>query len=159
MQHKRLTALLLTLLILPLVGFIAMRLFSQLAPAPDSLGLRDGRLAPCPDGSINCVGSQSTGDYAAIAPLTFSGDRAAARERLLTLMAGWPRTELVTADDTYLHYVVRSQLFAFPDDLEFQIGDGVIDVRSAARLGMSDLGVNRARLEEIRTAWESGAGG
>jgi uncharacterized protein (DUF1499 family) len=42
----------------------------------------------------------------------------------------------------------------FVDDLEFYFPreESVIHLRSAARLGESDLGVNRRRLEQIRLA-------
>lgn len=143
---------------LPLLLLFGTRLASAMAPVPDDVGLRDGQLAPCPELAINCVGSQSDTEYAAIAPLTFTGDPAAAREQLQSLLAAWPRTTLLTADDTYLHYVVRSRVFAFPDDLEFQMGAGVIHVRSAARIGVGDLGANRARIEDIRAAWAQETG-
>ena len=58
-----------------------------------------------------------------------------------------PRTAVVTVTDRYLHAEARSLLFRFTDDLEFllQPDVGRIDVRSASRVGHSDLGVNKAR--------------
>ena len=75
---------------------------------------------------------------------------AAARESVLAL----PRTRIVTLRDDYLHAECRSAWLGFVDDLELHLraGDGVIAVRSASRLGYSDLGVNRARVESLREA-------
>jgi uncharacterized protein (DUF1499 family) len=54
----------------------------------------------------------------------------------------------------YLHAECRSALFGFVDDLELhlRVSEGVIAVRSASRLGYSDLGVNRRRVEILRTS-------
>ncbi len=45
----------------------------------------------------------------------------------------------------------------FVDDFEAHVGPGarVIELRSASRLGYSDFGVNRKRVEAIRTAFEA----
>jgi len=47
----------------------------------------------------------------------------------------------------------------FVDDLEFlsEPSKGVIQVRSASRMGHSDLGVNRSRVERIRKLWNQGS--
>lgn len=65
-----------------------------------------------------------------------------------------PRTTVVTESGDYLHAEIRSAVFGFVDDLEMQLrdGDGVIAVRSAARLGYYDFGVNRRRIARLRTA-------
>jgi uncharacterized protein (DUF1499 family) len=54
----------------------------------------------------------------------------------------------------YLHAVCRSRLFGWADDLELRIDTeaGVVHVRSASRVGYSDLGVNRRRVERLRAA-------
>ena len=56
--------------------------------------------------------------------------------------------------DDYLHAECRSALFGFVDDLELHLraSDGIIAVRSASRLGYGDLGVNRRRVESLRSA-------
>ena len=80
-----------------------------------------------------------------------SGDAAGAFGRLKSLLAGTPRTVVVTATDDYLHAVCRTRL-GFADDVECRLGhaDGMIHVRSASRLGYYDFGVNRARVEALR---------
>ncbi len=126
---------------------------------PDLLGVRDGRLAPCPT-SPNCVSSQMPADDAehhveALAfPAAAKGDPAAAWRMLESVVRGLERTSIVTLRDDYLHAEATSALMGFVDDLEclLDVKASRIDVRSASRVGYSDLGVNRKRVEAIRAA-------
>ena len=131
-------------------GVAALALLSLLSRRPDNLGVRAGRLAPCP-GTPNCVCSQAEAAHA-IAPFTYTGSPDEALARLHTLLAGWPRTRIVTATNDYLHAECRSLLFRFVDDVEFVLDRAakVIHCRSASRAGYWDLGVNRRRLEALR---------
>ncbi|HEY9647011.1 MAG TPA: DUF1499 domain-containing protein, partial [Chroococcidiopsis sp.] len=72
---------------------------------------------------------------------------------------GLERTKIITATSDYLYAEFSSKLMGFVDDVEFYLSpaDGVIHVRSASRLGQSDLGVNRKRIEDIRAAFEAAA--
>lgn len=127
-------------------------LFGCNAAPSSSLGVTDGRLAPCPD-KPNCVASDSEDEAKRIEPLRFEGDQTAIWAALQDAVAGLPRTTIVTVDDTYLHAEARSRIFGFIDDLEFQLRpeERLIALRSAARTGRSDFGVNAARLEDVRT--------
>lgn len=119
---------------------------------PDDIGVRGGRLKPVPS-SPNAVSSQAPkGDDHAIEPLTYRGRPDAAIVALEGIIAALPRTRVVVRKDDYLHAECESALLGFVDDLEFYLPPegGVIHVRSASRLGHSDLGVNRRRVEEIR---------
>jgi uncharacterized protein (DUF1499 family) len=118
------------------------------------LGIVDGRLAPCPN-KPNCVSSQAAAasdkkHY--IEALTYSGESSQARERLQRTIAGMKRARVVERQANYWRAEFRSALWRFVDDVEFQFDDNArrIDIRSAARVGYSDFGVNRRRMEEIR---------
>ena len=120
-------------------------------PAPDTLGADNGVLAPCP-GSPNCVhtglrhpeGTQGMFIEGRIV-------RSEMMPRILEVVEAMPRTRVITSTDTYLHAEVRSQLFRFIDDLELLIlTDRELVVRSASRVGRGDMGVNAARVEELR---------
>lgn len=121
-----------------------------------------GQFVACPD-SPNCVSTQTPGDDKehAIAPLSYTGSAIAAKERLITVMNEMPRTTVITDEAVegghYLHVEFRSFLFRFVDDVEFFINETTnsIDFRSASRVGYSDLGVNRKRMEEIRTKFQA----
>jgi uncharacterized protein (DUF1499 family) len=116
---------------------------------PNNLGAWEGILAPCP-ASPNCVSSQAANERHRIAPLVFSGDPNAAFARLKRVLSG--RSDTIIVDDLpdYLRVELRTMLFV--DDGEFLLDrtNMVIHVRSASRLGYSDLGKNRSRLEDIR---------
>ncbi len=121
---------------------------------PDGLGPRDGRLAPLPS-SPNAVSSQSEDASRRVKPLAFAGDPAAALARLRRVVEAMPRTRVVTAEPSYLHVEFTSRFFRFVDDVEFLVDaeTSQIQVRSASRVGYSDLGANRARVEAIREAF------
>jgi uncharacterized protein (DUF1499 family) len=120
---------------------------------PNNLGVNEGKLAPCPD-SPNCVVSQGGDENHTISPISYDGDRSAVREKLLQVLAVVSGTKIVKQTDNYIRAESASRLLGFVDDLEFYLPEAekVIQVRSAARLGESDLGVNRRRLEQIRLA-------
>lgn len=123
---------------------------------PASLGIRDGRLAPCPP-SPNCVSSGSPDKEHYTEPLRFTSAGPQVRERLRTLVGSMTRARLIEERAEYLHVEFTSLIFRFVDDVEFLINDRTktIDIRSASRLGHSDLGVNLKRVEEIRTRWSA----
>ncbi|GJL54061.1 MAG: hypothetical protein NPIRA02_11930 [Nitrospirales bacterium] len=111
-----------------------------------------GSLAPCPN-SPNCVSSQEPDTDHYIEPLIYSGSHTGAQGRLRTIVERQPRMRIVTDKDGYFHIEVTSRIFGFIDDLEFQFDYALqcIHVRSASRTGYWDLGVNRKRIETIRT--------
>ena len=75
--------------------------------------------------------------------------------RLRAVIEAMPRARVTDADDLALHAEFTSRIFRFVDDVDCVIDPQahVIAIRSASRLGYSDLGVNRARVEAIRTAF------
>lgn len=111
-------------------------------------------LPDCPD-TPNCVSSQAGDAAHAVAPLTYTGSVEDAMKRLRAALATEPRITLITERDNYLHAEARSLIFRFVDDVEFLVDpeQKVIHVRSAARTGYSDLGVNRRRVERLRRAF------
>ena len=122
-------------------------------PRPMNLGVHDGKLAPCP-ASPNCVSSQSTDKDHAVEPIRFSGTPAEAMADLKKVLSGMPRARIVTATDAYLHAEFTSALFRFVDDVEFWFDASAktVHLRSASRVGYSDLGVNRKRIEDLSAA-------
>jgi uncharacterized protein (DUF1499 family) len=115
-------------------------------------GATNDRLSPCPT-SPNCVSSLSEDKSHYVEPLTYQATLEEAREKLISVLNSMKRPEIVTAETSYIHATFTSFLFRFVDDVEFLFDDQrkIIDVRSASRSGYSDLGVNRRRVEEIRS--------
>ncbi len=121
---------------------------------PDNLGVTNGQLAACPD-SPNCVSTQTGNEEQRMDPLTFTGTVEAAQARILAILGEMERTTVITDEPGYIHAESRSRTFGFVDDVEFYFDadSQLIHFRSAARLGRSDLGVNRARMESIEQAF------
>ena len=120
----------------------------------DMLGIVDGKLTPCPD-SPNCVSSRSEDPSHFIEPLDYIGSFEASRKKLLHVLKSMTRVKMITETENYIHVTFTSRFFRFVDDVEFYIVEDVpvIHVRSASRVGYSDLSVNRKRIEKIRKAF------
>ena len=117
---------------------------------PDNLGVRNGRLAACKR-SPNCVSSQANPSDLEhyIAPIHGSMDAVrAALERV-------PRATLIEDKGNYLYAEFRTRLLRYVDDVEFFFDGTVIHVRSCSRLGRRDFGVNRRRVETLRSLIEA----
>jgi uncharacterized protein (DUF1499 family) len=143
--------LIITVIVLsPVIG---LAILSALAQRPSHLGVIAGRLALCPD-SPNCVSTQAAEadrDHR-IEPISFEGPPDSIIPRLKAALASVPRLRIVTEKGDYLHAEATSLIFRFVDDVEFFIDQEskLIHFRSASRVGHSDLGVNRNRMERIR---------
>lgn len=126
---------------------------ARTTPPPSGLGVRDGRLAPCPS-RPNCVSSQADpGDPVHfLPPIAFAEEPAQLLNRLRQVLRKLPRVAIRHDDGGYLHAEFKSKWFGFIDDVEFLLDPQAkrLHFRSASRAGYSDLGVNRARIEAIR---------
>ncbi len=109
----------------------------------------EGRLQPCPP-APRCVSSQEAGP--ALLPLHLRDASGATWEAVAALVGGLPRTELVTVQPHYLHAEVTSPWGLYIDDLELlrDAGGRRVQVRSSARIGYYDFGVNRDRVAMLR---------
>lgn len=118
---------------------------------PKNMKAINGLLQPCPD-SPNCVSSQMPGTSHFVEPLTFRDTPAASFLRLKKVILEMRGTTIVQELNHYLHVECRSALLGFIDDLVLML-DGpaaLWHVRSASRVGYSDLGANRRRVEMLR---------
>ena len=126
-----------------------------LAGVPDNLGLKNQLLSPCPR-TPNCVSSQEKNSQHRIQPIIFEGSLELTKERLYRVINSMRGTRIITQEDVYWHMEFTTQLFRFIDDVEFYFDESqsLIHVRSASRQGYWDLGVNRRRVETIRSRFE-----
>lgn len=142
----------LVILILVLVGAgVVLSMQSHQAPP---LGLTpEDRLQPCGT-APNCVSSDHDAHQPNhhVAPLRLLEEATSAWPAVLEAVTELPRTRIIVSDGPYCHAVSHSRVFRFVDDLELHLRpeEQSIAVRSASRVGYSDLGVNRARVEELR---------
>lgn len=132
-------------------------MFMQCSTDPKMKPGGKGReLSPCPK-SPNCVSSLSEDESHYVKPLAYEGAVEKAKKKLIGVISSMKRSEIVAAEDNYLHATFVSFLFRFVDDVEFYFDNDrrIIHVRSASRTGYSDLGINRKRVEEIRKRFMS----
>ena len=129
---------------------------------PQNIGVTSERLK-APSKTRNSVSSQAylytdhvQQQYASIEPLPFKNNHAAqSMQALVATLKSMPGVTIVDASPNYIYAQASTKVLKFVDDLEFWVNPakGVIDVRSASRLGREDFGVNRARVEAIRAVY------
>lgn len=117
---------------------------------PTNLGVTNGLFTPCPS-SPNCTNSQATDDHK-IDPIWFSGNPRDAKQKLLNVLRSNEQANIVENSGMYIRAEFKSSLMGFVDDVEFLISDTYIETRSASRLGYSDMGANKKRVEAIRAS-------
>ena len=134
------------IIVLVVIGF----LFWQNLRMPKTTGLVNGSLHPCPK-SPNCVCCCHNEPSHYIAPLPLSSEKTL--DQIQAFLSEHYIAQVVQRTPDYLHVVVTTPTMHFKDDLEFSINrqKSVVMVRSASRVGYSDGGVNRARIEALRT--------
>lgn len=152
--------ILITIVVLVLGAIAAGQLGLLKGSPPSDLGVRDGRLK-APSKTPNSVTSQAAlypdhpqRAYASIAPLALNGDGPATLAKIRAIVQATPGAEVVKSEPDYLYAQYTTRLMKYVDDVEFWVdpANGVVQVRSASRLGKSDLGANRKRIEALRAA-------
>jgi uncharacterized protein (DUF1499 family) len=140
------------LALLPIALLLAGQAGLLSGKRPADLGAVDGRLSPVREDLRNAVSSTAGTARHRIPPLAPVGEPEAAFARVRALVAADAGARLVTERSDYLHAEYTTRWLRFVDDVEFLLDprERVIHVRSASRLGRSDFGVNRARIESIR---------
>ena len=130
---------------------------------PSLMGMQGGRLPP-PYATPNNVHSQAAiwgpaYAHTLIEPLSAQGDGPATMARLRHLIEATPGAQVVKASPDYLYVQYTTKWMKFVDDAEFWFDPAAsqVQVRSASRLGNGDLGVNRARIEDLRKRLSGGA--
>lgn len=149
-------------LVLALLGLLAGQLGWLRGNKPADLGVTEGRLKP-PSLTRNSVSSQASlypdhpqRAYADIAPFNLHGQTPeVALDRLEALLRQRPAMVSVNRQGPYIHAEAQTRLMKYVDDLEFWFNPerGVVEVRSASRLGREDFAANRQRLEALRTEY------
>jgi uncharacterized protein (DUF1499 family) len=137
------------------IVFASVILLTGCAGAPANMGIKNGQLTPCPS-APNCVNSQAKDKAHYIEPIMTTGTPLEVKTRLLKTLNEMDRTKVIVAQDHYISAEFTSKVFRFVDDVEFYFpetksNEMTIFVRSASRVGYSDLGANRKRIELIRS--------
>ncbi len=138
-----------------LVILVNIILLSGCSGTMPNLGINNSKLTPCPK-TPNCVSSQAHDKEHYIEPIHYAGSQQEAHNHLLQIIESEKRTKILKDQENYIRVEFTSALFRFIDDVEFyfpqeKAEETVIHVRSASRVGSSDLGANRKRIERIRS--------
>ncbi len=151
-----------TIIVLVVVLLLAAQFGLLSGKQPNNIGVTSERLKP-PSKTRNSVSSQThlytdhvQMQYASIEPLPFKNNNAAnSMQVLISVLKNTPGVTIVDAKPDYIYAHAKTKVLKFVDDVEFWVNPakGVIDVRSASRLGREDFGANRVRVEAIRSAY------
>lgn len=117
---------------------------------PNTLGVHDSKFKKCND-KPNCISTFSNLDSPHyMEPIKYQEPKNLAVKKILKIIKLNGNSKIIKNENDYLLVEVTSDIFKFVDDLEFYFGiPGKIHMKSASRIGHSDLGVNKKRLGEI----------
>jgi len=143
-----------TISLILIVAFALLFLTACSSKTPDNLGMSDGLFAPCPD-SPNCVSTQASDEEHKINPIVAHGSEDKVMVDLRNSIESLFGGKVVEEEGPYLRAEFTSNVMRFIDDLEcdYDEKNGLIQIRSASRIGYSDLNANRKRVEELRSVF------
>lgn len=142
---------------IPTIGLVCLlAILSIISRIKPSVGMVGGRLRPC-SARPNCVCSEDKDLLSYVNPLAFRGtaeDSWERARRIIREMGG----KIAREEDCYLWATFSTRIFRFLDDLELRMDreNEVIHIRSSSRVGYSDLGANRRRVESLRASFNQG---
>ncbi len=145
--------ILIIIVVISLLMFAAFFMLGNMSKKEKPPGLLSGHLAPCPD-SPNCVVSEIIEDDSHyISPIRYQATMAGEPMSFVKQMIQEIGGEITVEDEVYIAAIFTSAFFGFIDDLECRIDrtNHTIHIRSASRVGHSDFGENRKRVELIST--------
>jgi uncharacterized protein (DUF1499 family) len=141
------------LLLNGLVLFTLIGLWGCGASKPKDLGMNNGQFKPCPS-SPNCVSTQAdtSDEEHYMAPIPYQGSRESAQKKIMAVIDEMPRTKVLKDKENYIHVTFTTRIMRYVDDVEFYLpaDDKLIHFRSASRLGYSDMGKNRERMNTVK---------
>lgn len=138
----------------PIIALGGTLLLTACSGTPVKQGLVDGALAICGD-KPNCVSSQDKREDHYIAPLSYPAKNNQAISLLQNYLEKQENVNINDITENYIWAVYTTPLMQFNDDVEFYFSQpGTIQIRSASRIGYSDLGANNKRVEGIRTDFQ-----
>ncbi|MCH2533473.1 MAG: DUF1499 domain-containing protein [Bdellovibrionales bacterium] len=146
---KKILYVVIALPIIALIYFFGLGFYSQ--SLNQNHGIVNDQLKPCPD-KPNCVSSQEDRDSHYVPPIEVESVRNSL-QKLVDYFSKNPEYQLQQVSNNYLHVVHKSKIFKYRDDIEFY-GDPekrLLHVRSASRVGYSDIGTNKKRVEKLRS--------
>ena len=116
-------------------------------------GMINNKFKPCPK-TPNCVSTMAPKEDKKhfITPISYNSSQEEAVEKMIQIINSLKGTTITVKDINYIHAIFSTKLLRFKDDVEFYFDDSskLIHFKSASRIGSSDLGTNRKRMEKIK---------
>ncbi len=130
---------------------MSITLFSCAGQTPEDIGVFDNKFSPCPE-SPNCVSSDANDKGHAVDVFKLNKNLENNWKEIHDVVNSLSRTKIISFDEKYIHAECSSAVFGFVDDLQLHLREQgeYVAVKSAARLGYSDFGVNRKRVTDLR---------
>ena len=147
---------LIVIVVLILTGIVSFFVLGLMSQSGEAHGLVEGKLSKCPD-KPNCVCSEFESDVAHFTnPMVFSQSPTSEVLSLLKTTIREMGGSIQKEDSNYLAATFTSSIFRFVDDLEIRVDmdQKLIHLRSASRVGHSDRGVNRERIERLKSLYQ-----
>lgn len=141
------------------IAFTSLILLTGCTSIPPDLGVKNGQLTPCPE-KPNCVSSLATDKSQYVEPILYTGTSLQIKNDIVNVLSELQNAKATVIEDSYIRAEFTSKVFSFIDDVEFYFPDTKstqtnIQVRSASRVGYSDFGANRERIEQIRSQFKA----
>ena len=143
------------IVILSLIILVCLYLvFISITAKPVKVGQIEGKLGPC-EGKANCVNSEYEGD-SHIPPIILGRIAVAEQWESIRNAVAVAGGKIAEFRGDYMWVEFQSPVFRFVDDLELRIDKekNLLHIRSEARSGTSDFGINRKRVEALRNKLE-----
>lgn len=119
-------------------------------------GMINNKFKPCPK-TPNCVSTMAPKEDKKhfITPISYNSSQEEAVEKMIQIINSLKGTTITVKDINYIHAIFSTKLLRFKDDVEFYFDDSskIIHFKSASRIGSSDLGTNRKRMEKIKNLY------
>lgn len=158
---KKIQMTIIILIVVVIIAGVALRLAApKLSATSVASGVLSSNgqatLGDCPD-TPNCQGSESSRSSQTVSRLTLTKSPDEAIDTLASIISSQPGTHIVKKDERYLHATFTTQIMGFTDDVEFLVSDDLqsVQLRSASRMGKSDLGANAKRVALLRSMAEN----
>jgi uncharacterized protein (DUF1499 family) len=121
-----------------------------------SMNCENTMIVPCKS-KPNCVSSLNQEERFHVEPLRYD-NLESAKNKLLRILKTFKRVRIIATNECYIHAEFTSLIFRFVDDVEFYFDakESLIHLKSASRIGYSDFGMNRKRIEAIRRKFLEG---
>jgi len=137
-------------IVLGLIVILAGQMIITNMRIPKNLGVNNGMFAPMPK-SPNAVSSQSDDPDYHVEPFPFKENLEHTKAVIINAIESYGNAEIITNESNYIHAIFTTSKMRFHDDVEIYFNEsaGIVEYRSASRVGYSDMGLNKERYNKL----------